>query len=219
MRQRLEDQGTCSIIARDAGRPVAQLYLRAHRPGFRSPGGLMDGAWWADLKGVPGTVSLPSRTALLGCWHVGRVRLPDGTEAEAEEYRGRGLGIALLEAAADWLRTPGSPFRRARRKGDRQREPRVHRLDRGTAQVGLRRARLPVPRDLRGPLSPGRARSRARVGPGGASGPLPPDAPAARDLAGCGESDGVGRDASDGRRAEQGEGSPFPVRTGSVSHG
>ena len=110
MRQRLEDQGTCSIIARDAGRPVAQLYLRAHRPGFRSPGGLMDGAWWADLKGVPGTVYLPSRTALLGCWHVGRVRLPDGTEAEAEEYRGRGLGIALLEAAADWLRTPGSPF-------------------------------------------------------------------------------------------------------------
>ena len=39
------------------------------------------------------------------------------------------------------------------------------------------------------------------------------------DLAGCGESDWVGRDASDGRRAEQGEGSPFPVRTGSVSHG
>ena len=38
-------------------------------------------------------------------------------------------------------------------------------------------------------------------------------------LAGCGESDWVGRDASDGRRAEQGEGSPFPVRTGSVSHG
>ena len=41
----------------------------------------------------------------------------------------------------------------------------------------------------------------------------------AADLAGCGESDWVGRDASDGRRAEQGEGSPFPVRTGSVSHG
>ena len=39
------------------------------------------------------------------------------------------------------------------------------------------------------------------------------------DLTGCGESDWVGRDASDGRRAEQGEGSPFPVRTGSVSHG
>ena len=38
-------------------------------------------------------------------------------------------------------------------------------------------------------------------------------------LTGCGESDWVGRDASDGRRAEQGEGSPFPVRTGSVSHG
>ena len=38
-------------------------------------------------------------------------------------------------------------------------------------------------------------------------------------LAGCGESDWVGRDASDGRPAEQGEGSPFPVRTGSVSHG
>ena len=41
----------------------------------------------------------------------------------------------------------------------------------------------------------------------------------ASSLAGCGESDWVGRDASDGRRAEQGEGSPFPVRTGSVSHG
>ena len=40
-----------------------------------------------------------------------------------------------------------------------------------------------------------------------------------RALAGCGGSDWVGRDASDGRRAEQGEGSPFPVRTGSVSHG
>ena len=30
-------------------------------------------------------------------------------------------------------------------------------------------------------------------------------------LAGCGESDWIGRDASDGRRREPGEGSPFPV--------
>ena len=37
------------------------------------------------------------------------------------------------------------------------------------------------------------------------------------DLAGCGESDWVGRNASDGRRAEPGAGSPYPVGTGFAS--
>ena len=36
-------------------------------------------------------------------------------------------------------------------------------------------------------------------------------------LAGCGESDWIGRNASDGRRAEPGEGSPYPVGTGFAS--
>jgi GNAT superfamily N-acetyltransferase len=108
MRRRVRDQGTCSIIALEAGLPVAQLYLRAYRAGFRSEG-LYDGAWWADLRVVEDRVALPSRTALLGCWHVGRVREPDGTDREAPEYRGRGLGRALLEGAIAWLRG-GAPF-------------------------------------------------------------------------------------------------------------
>jgi GNAT superfamily N-acetyltransferase len=108
MRRRVREQGTCSIIALDGELPVAQLYLRAYRTGFRS-GGLYDGAWWADLKGVEDRVELPPRTAVLGCWHVGRVREADGTDREAPEYRGRGLGKALLEAAIDWLRSE-SPF-------------------------------------------------------------------------------------------------------------
>lgn len=110
MERRIGTQGTCSLIVVDDGRTVGQLYLRAYEPGARSPSGLHDGAWWADLKGVEGHVSLPERTAILGCWHVGRVRLPDGTEAEAEEYRGRGLGIALLEAAVRWLDAGSGPF-------------------------------------------------------------------------------------------------------------
>jgi GNAT superfamily N-acetyltransferase len=108
MRQRVREQGTCSIIALDGELPVAQLYLRAYRPGFRS-GGLYDGAWWADLKGVEEVAELPRRTVLLGCWHVGRVREADGTDREAPEYRGRGLGKALLQAAIDWLRS-AAPF-------------------------------------------------------------------------------------------------------------
>ena len=110
MQERIARQGTCSIVALDGGRPVAQLYLRAYRPGFRSPGGLHDGAWWADLSGVEDAVELPARTAMLGCWHVGRVREPDGTEREAPEYRGRGLGIALLREAVPWLRSGVAPF-------------------------------------------------------------------------------------------------------------
>lgn len=110
MAARIAAQGTCSIIALDGGRPVAQLYLRTYQPGFRSPGGAHDGAWWADLAGVEPETTLPSRTAMLGCWHVGRVREADGTEREAEAYRGRGLGIALLQAAVTWLQQPDTPF-------------------------------------------------------------------------------------------------------------
>jgi GNAT superfamily N-acetyltransferase len=117
MRRRVRDQGTCSIIALDAGQPIAQLYLRDYREGFRSPRGLHDGSWWADLKGVEDAVTLPPRTAMLGCWHVGRVRDADGTEREAEEYRGRGLGIGLLRAAVDWLRSPEARFDALAAKG------------------------------------------------------------------------------------------------------
>jgi hypothetical protein len=110
MRRRMLEQGTCSIIALDAGRPVAQLYLRGYEPGFRSPRGLHDGSWWADLSGVEHEVELPARTAMLGCWHVGRLREADGAETEAEQYRGRGIGGGLLAGAVDWLRSGEAPF-------------------------------------------------------------------------------------------------------------
>jgi hypothetical protein len=110
MGRRIEDQGTCSIIALDAGRPVAQLHLRGYVRGFRSPRGLHDGSWWADLSGVEDEIELPARTAMLGCWHVGRVREADGTETEAEEYRGRGVGAGLLAGVVDWLRSAAAPF-------------------------------------------------------------------------------------------------------------
>jgi GNAT superfamily N-acetyltransferase len=110
MRARIAAQGTCSIIALDDGRPVAQLYLRAYQPGFRSPGGLHDGAWWADLSGVPDAGELPARTVMLGCWHVGRLRDPDGSEREDDSFRGRGIGTALLDTAIAWLRSPDAPF-------------------------------------------------------------------------------------------------------------
>jgi GNAT superfamily N-acetyltransferase len=109
MRRRIREQGTCAIIALDAGVPVAQLYLREYRAGFRSEG-LYDGAWWADLKGVEDRVEIPPGTVMLGCWHVGRLRESDGTEREAPEYRGHGLGKRLLERAVEWLRSE-SPFR------------------------------------------------------------------------------------------------------------
>lgn len=106
MYRRIEEQGTCSMIALDAELPVAQLYLRRYRHGYRSPGGMLDGSWWADLKGVEERadldVELRDPTLMLGCWHVGRVLVSDGTEQEAEQYRGQGLGIALLEAAMKW---------------------------------------------------------------------------------------------------------------------
>jgi len=110
MRGRIEAQGTCSLLALDGGRPVGQLYVRAYVPGYRAPGGLHDGSWWADLAGAEEGLTLPERTAALGCWHVGRVREADGTEREAPEYRGRGIGVALLRGAVDWLRSGAGPF-------------------------------------------------------------------------------------------------------------
>ena len=110
MGRRIDEQGTCSFIALDNGRPIAQLYLRTYEPGFRS-GGMHDGAWWADLAGAEGALDIPAgRMGLLGCWHVGRIRDADGTEHPAPEYRGQGLGIRLLEAAAEWARSPASPY-------------------------------------------------------------------------------------------------------------
>ena len=103
MRERMAAQGTCAIVALDDGVPVGQLYLRAYRPGFRAEKGLWEGAFWADLNGVEDRVELPERTLMLGCWHVGRVRDADGAEREAPEYRGRGIGKALLEGAVAWL--------------------------------------------------------------------------------------------------------------------
>jgi GNAT superfamily N-acetyltransferase len=104
MRRRIERDGTCSILGLDDGRPVAQLYVRAYQPGYRAPRGLHSGEFWADLKGIEAEIALPERTALLGCWHVGRVRDRDGREREAEQYRGRGVGIALARGAIDWLK-------------------------------------------------------------------------------------------------------------------
>lgn len=110
MRSRIESAGTCSIIGLDDGRPVAQLYIRAYQPGFRSQRGMMEGDFWADLKGVEPDIDLPDDVALLGCWHVGRTREPDGEEHEAEQYRGRGIGVALLEGAVEWLNRPDTRF-------------------------------------------------------------------------------------------------------------
>jgi hypothetical protein len=110
MRARTAAQGTCSIIALDAGRPVAQLYMRTLQPGYRSPRGLHDGSWWADLSGVDVGLILPEPAAALGCWHVGRLRDADGTEHEADRYRGRGIGLALLHGAVAWLRSGVTPF-------------------------------------------------------------------------------------------------------------
>ena len=109
MYRRIDAQGTCSIIALDGDLPVAQLYLRLYQHGHRAPGGMMDGSWWADFKGLEDDaeteMDLPDPTLVLGCWHVGRVLLSDGSEKEAEQYRGRGLGIALFEGAMSWCRS------------------------------------------------------------------------------------------------------------------
>jgi GNAT superfamily N-acetyltransferase len=110
MHRRIRENGTCSIIGLDGGRPVAQLYLRAYQRGFRAARGAYEGAWWADLLGVEDRAELPAGTAMLGCWHVGRVREEDGEEREAEEYRGQGVGIALLRQAIEWVRSGSAPF-------------------------------------------------------------------------------------------------------------
>jgi GNAT superfamily N-acetyltransferase len=109
LRRRIAAQGTCAVVALDGGRPVAQVGLRRFAPAFRSPAALHDGSWWADLAGGP-EVPFPHRTALLGCWHVGRLRDSDGREYEEPSYRGRGIGTALLDAAVAWLRSGDAPF-------------------------------------------------------------------------------------------------------------
>ena len=110
MLSRIKTAGTCSIIGLDDGRPVAQLYIRGYQPGFRSERGMMEGDFWADLKGVEPELTLSTDVALLGCWHVGRTRESDGDEREAEQYRGRGVGVALLKGAIEWLNQADTRF-------------------------------------------------------------------------------------------------------------
>ena len=110
MVSRIKSAGTCSIIGLDDARPVAQLYIRAYEPGFRSERGMQEGDFWADLKGVEPDITLSRDVAMLGCWHVGRIRDATGEEREAKQYRGRGVGVALLKGAIEWLNRPDTPF-------------------------------------------------------------------------------------------------------------
>ena len=110
MLRRIQSAGTCSIIALDDNNPVAQLYIRAYQRGFRSERGMLEGDFWADLKGVEPETILSPDVAMLGCWHVGRTRDADGKEHEAEQYRGQGVGVALLKGAIAWLNHDNTRF-------------------------------------------------------------------------------------------------------------
>ena len=110
MLSRINSAGTCSIIGLDDGQPVAQLYIRAYQQGFRSKRGMLEGDFWADLKGVEPEITLSPEVAMLGCWHVGRTRDGDGQECEAAQYRGHGVGVALLKGAIDWLNQTNTRF-------------------------------------------------------------------------------------------------------------
>lgn len=103
VRARIEELGSCALLAFDRGRHVGQLGFRRYRAGLRSPHGLMDPLYWGDFSGVA-VPELPDRSLNLFCYHVGQ--LDDGPGRDAR-YQGRGIGLRLLDELLDWAARAG----------------------------------------------------------------------------------------------------------------
>ncbi len=103
VRARIEELGSCALLALDRGQHVGQLGFRRYEAGLRSPHGLMDPLYWGDFAGVA-VPELPDRSLNLFCYHVGQ--LAEGSERDVR-YQGRGIGLRRLDELLDWAGRAG----------------------------------------------------------------------------------------------------------------
>ena len=94
---RIQDLGSCAVLAFDGAQHVAQLQFRRYEAELRSPDGLWDPLYWGDF----GTEapSLPNNTLSVFCYHVGQL---EDSEQRDSRYQGRGIGLELLDRLLAW---------------------------------------------------------------------------------------------------------------------
>ncbi len=100
--RRIEDLGSCAVLAFDGEQHVAQLQFRRYDAKARSPNSIWDPAYWGDFGDH--APDLPHATLALHCFHVGQV---DDTDARDARYQGRGIGLALLDQLLTWAPEAG----------------------------------------------------------------------------------------------------------------
>ncbi len=100
--RRIEDLGSCAVLAFDSEQHVAQLQFRRYDAKARSPNSIWDPAYWGDFGDH--APDLPHATLALHCFHVGQV---DDTDARDARYQGRGIGLALLDQLLTWAPEAG----------------------------------------------------------------------------------------------------------------
>ena len=94
---RIQDLGSCAVLAFDGDQHVAQLQFRRYRADLRSPDGLWDPLYWGDFgEQAP---RLPDNALSVFCYHVGQL---ENTEQRDSRYQGRGIGLELLDRLLVW---------------------------------------------------------------------------------------------------------------------
>ena len=99
---RIQDLGSCAVLAFDGDQHVAQLQFRRYQADLRSPDGLWDPLYWGDF-GVQAP-DLPANTLSIFCYHVGQL---EDTEQRDSRYQGRGIGLDLLDQLLAWALPSG----------------------------------------------------------------------------------------------------------------
>jgi GNAT superfamily N-acetyltransferase len=100
--QRIEDLGSCAVLAFEGDQHVAQLQFRRYDAKARSPNSIHDAAYWGDFGDH--APDLSHDTLAVHCFHVGQV---DDTDARDARYQGRGIGLQLLDHLLVWASEAG----------------------------------------------------------------------------------------------------------------
>ena len=94
---RIQDLGSCAVLAFDGAQHVAQMQFRRYQVDLRSPDGLWDPLYWGDFgEAAP---SLPNNSLSIFCYHVGQL---EDTDKRDSRYQGQGIGLELLDQLLAW---------------------------------------------------------------------------------------------------------------------
>ena len=102
IKSRIQQLGSCAVLAFDRAQHVGQLQFRKYSPDLRSPNGLWDPLYWGDFgEHAP---CLPAKTVSVFCYHVGQL---EDTEKRDHRYQGKGIGLKMLDFLLEWARKEG----------------------------------------------------------------------------------------------------------------